>query len=177
MCVARIVLQNFRIFSSLDVKVVDDLCCIIGENNTGKTAILRAIKICLDNMLPSSFHALLREDVHSGIDIANPNQVSIGIEFTGFEGRINEEAMVSTWKTAAGRARIFYRFRPRPVVREQLVRGEVLPGTLTFEDYQWEIRGGGNPETDPTAIAWNDEGIGETVRFAALGLCLNWPTG
>lgn len=48
MRVARIVIQNFRTFASLDVNVADDLCCIIGENNTGKTAILRAIQICLD---------------------------------------------------------------------------------------------------------------------------------
>ncbi|CCE97885.1 putative overcoming lysogenization defect protein [Sinorhizobium fredii HH103] len=64
MRVSRIVIQNFRTFASLDVNVADDLCCIIGENNTGKTAILRAIQICLDNMLPSSFRALMREDIH-----------------------------------------------------------------------------------------------------------------
>lgn len=168
MRVARIVLQNFRAFSSLDVNITDDLCCIIGENNTGKTAILRAVQICLDNLLPSSFRSLFREDIHSGIDITHPNQVLIGIEFTGFEGRVNEEALVSTWKTAADRARIFYRFRPRPSVREQLASGDLLPGSLTLEDYQWEIRGGGDPAVDLTNITWNDEGIGEAVRFADL---------
>jgi len=168
MRVARIVIQNFRTFASLDVNVADDLCCIIGENNTGKTAILRAIQICLDNMLPSSFRSLLREDIHSAINIAEPSQVLIGIELTGFEGRVNEEALVSTWKTAADRARMFYRFRPRPAVREQLASGEIAPGTLTLEDYQWEIRGGGDPAIDLTDIAWDDEGIGESVRFADL---------
>lgn len=44
---------------SLDVNVADDLCCIIGENNTGKTAILRAIQICLNTLL-LSFRSLLR---------------------------------------------------------------------------------------------------------------------
>ncbi|MCA3077933.1 MAG: AAA family ATPase [Rhodocyclaceae bacterium] len=168
MHIARIVIQNFRTFASLDVNVADDLCCIIGENNTGKTAILRAIQICLDNMLSSNFRSLQREDIHSGIDIAVPNQVLIGLELTGFEGRVNEEALVSTWKTAADRARLFYRFRPRAAVREQLVSGDIAPGTLTLEDYQWEIRGGGDPAIDLTNIAWNDEGIGESVRFADL---------
>jgi putative ATP-dependent endonuclease of OLD family len=168
MRVARIVIQNFRTFASLDVNVADDLCCIIGENNTGKTAILRAIQICLDNMLPSTFRALLREDIHSAVDISNPSQVLIGIELTGFEGRVNEEALVSTWKTAPDRARIFYRFRPRPSVREQLASGDIAPGTLTLEDYQWEIRGGGDPAIDLTEIAWDEEGIGESVRFADL---------
>lgn len=78
--------------------------------------------------------------MHSAIDIAEPSQVLIGIELTGFEGKVNEEALVSTWKTAAHRARIFYRFRPRPAVRSSL-SGDIVPGTLTLEDYQWEIRG------------------------------------
>ncbi len=168
MRVTRIVIQNFRTFASLDVNVADDLCCIIGENNTGKTAVLRAIQICLDNLLPSTFRALLREDIHSGVDISYPSQVLIGIELAGFEGRVNEEALVSTWKTAADRARIFYRFRPRSSVRDLLSTGDIAPGTLALEDYQWEIRGGGDPAIDLTDIAWDDEGIGESVRFADL---------
>jgi len=168
MQVGRIVIRNFRTFAALDINVADELCCVIGENNTGKTAILRAIQICLDNMLPSSFRSLLREDIHSTVDISHPSQVLIGIEFTGFEGKVNEEALVSTWKTAADRARIFYRFRPRPAIRERLGTGEIAPGTLTLDDYSWEIRGGGNPATDLLHIEWDDEGIGEAVRFADL---------
>ncbi len=76
--------------------------------------------------------------------------------------------MVSTWKTAADRARIFYRFRPRPSVREQIVSGDIAAGALSLEDYQWEIRGGGDPAIDLLDISWNDEGIGESVRFADL---------
>ena len=92
----------------------------------------------------------------------------IGIELTDFVGKVNEEALVSTWKTAADKARIFYRFRPKPSVRESLGTGERDPGTLTLEDYAWEIRGGGNPAIDLTKIEWNDEDIGETVRFSDL---------
>lgn len=168
MRVARIVIRNFRTFASLDVNVAEDLCCIIGENNTGKTAILRAIQLCLDNALPSSFRALQREDIHSSVDIAFPSQVLVGVELSGFEGNVNEEALVSTWKTAADRARIFYRFRPKPAVREGLASGEFQPGTLRLEDYQWEIRGGGNPAADLLDIKWDDEGIGESVRFSDL---------
>lgn len=168
MKVSRVIIKNFRTFSSLDISISNDLCCIIGENNTGKSAILRAIQICLDNTLPSVFRSLSREDIHAGLDIANPSQVLIGVELTDFEGKVNEEALVSTWKTAPDRARIFYRFRPRPSVREKLQSGDVLPGTLSLEDYNWEIRGGGNPAHDLLTLEWNDEGIGEAVRFADL---------
>nr|WP_235777196.1 MULTISPECIES: AAA family ATPase [Rhizobium] len=60
MRVARIVVKNFRTFQRLDVNVENDLCCIIGENNTGKTAILRAIQICLDISLPSTLRIARR---------------------------------------------------------------------------------------------------------------------
>lgn len=168
MRISRIVVQNFRALRNVDIQVPDDLTCIIGENNTGKTAILRAIQICLDVSLPSVFRSLIREDIHSAIDISQPNQILIGIEFQGFQGTVNEEALVATWKTGADRARLFYRFRPRPSVREQLENGELEPGHLTLEDYAWEIKGGGNPAVDLASIQWDDEDIGESVRFSDL---------
>ncbi len=168
MQISRIVIRNFRLFRELDIKVNDDLCCIIGENNTGKTAVFRAIQICLDVALPSVFRSLIREDIHAALDISQPSQVLIGIELTDFAGKVNEEALVSTWKTGADRARIFYRFRPKPSVRESLGNGEREAGTLSLEDYAWEIKGGGNPATDLTEIEWNDDDIGESVRFSDL---------
>lgn len=66
------------------------------------------------------------------------------------------------------RARIFYRFRPRLSARERLANGELEPGKLTLEDYNWEIKGGGNPAVDLTDISWDDDGIGEVVRFSDL---------
>lgn len=168
MQISRLVIRNFRIFEELDIQINDELCCLIGENNTGKTALFRAIQICFDVSFPSVFRSLIREDIYAGVDISHPSQVLIGIQLTNFEGKVNEEALVSTWKTAANQARIFYRFRPKPSVREALGTGERDPGTLTLEDYAWEIRGGGDPEIDLTHIDWNDEDIGETVRFSDL---------
>ena len=168
MQISRIIVRNFRSFEQLDIKVNDDLCCIIGENNTGKTGLFRAIQICLDVGLPSAFRSLIREDIHAAVDISHPSQVLIGIELTDFAGKVNEEALVSTWKTGADHARIFYRFRPKPSVRESLANGERKAGTLMLEDYAWEIKGGGNPAIDLTQIEWNDDDIGESVRFADL---------
>jgi putative ATP-dependent endonuclease of the OLD family len=167
MKISRIVISNFRALKELDIQVRDDLTCIIGENSTGKTAILRAIQMCLDVSLPSSFRSLIREDINATIDVSHPSQVLVGIEFTSFQGVVNEEALVATWKIAADRARIFYRFRPRPSVREQLDSGIIEPGTLTLEEYAWEIKGGGDPAIDLPEIKWNDD-VGENVRFSDL---------
>lgn len=144
MRISRIVIQNFRSFKSLDIAIENSVTCVIGENNTGKTALFKAIQICLDVNLPSVFRSLIREDIHASLDISHPNQVMIGVELTGFEGIVNEEALVCQWKLEADRARIFYRFRPRPSVRERLSLGEIIAGDLTLEDYTWELRGGGD---------------------------------
>lgn len=167
MKISRIVIKNFRALKHLDVEIADNLCCIIGENNTGKSAVLHAIQMCLDISMPGYFRNLVREDINASLDISEPNQVLIGIEFTGFEGNVNEEALVSTWKTEADRARIFYRFRPKPSVRELLQSGDIKSGDLTLEDYAWEIKGGGDPANDLATINWDDD-IGESVRFSDL---------
>ena len=52
-------------------------------------------------------------------------------------------------------------------MREALGIEDVVAGDLTLEDYQWELKGGGNPRIDLTEINWDDE-IGEAVRFSDL---------
>lgn len=167
MKISRIVIQNFRSFQSLDIDLENDITCIIGENNTGKTALFRAIQICMDVNFSSVFRSLIREDIHASVDISHPSQVLIGIELTGFEGIVNEEALVCQWKLEADRARIFYRFRPRPAVREKLALEQIMPGQLTLEDYTWELRGG-DASVDLPQITWDMDDVGETVRFGDL---------
>lgn len=168
MQISRVVVRNYRALENVDVSVCEDLCCVIGENNTGKSALLRAIQICLDVSLPTSYRALIREDIHTSVDVSRPSQVLIGVELTDFQGKVNEEALVSTWKIGPDKARIFYRFRPKPSIRERLNNEELKPGDLTVEDYSWDLRGGGDPALDLATIEWNDEDVGEPVRFADL---------
>ena len=96
MRISRIVVKNYRGLKSIDLSIYNDLSCIIGENNTGKTALLRAVQICLDVSFPSMFRSLIREDIHSSVDISHPSQVLIGVELNGFEGVVNQEALVAT---------------------------------------------------------------------------------
>src|SRR3546814_4667386 len=46
----------------------------------------------------------------------------IGHELKGFEGRVNEEALVSTWKTAADRARMTERSEEHTSELQSLMR-------------------------------------------------------
>lgn len=167
MKISRVVIRNFRSFEHLDLPISGGTTCVIGENNTGKTNFLHAIRLCLDAGLSSNHRALIPNDIHSTIDISEPSQVLIGIEITDFAGKVNEEALVGAWQSKPGLSRLIYRFRPRTSVREDLAAGEVEPGNLTIEDYHWEISSGGDPGRDLADIEW-DEDVGAQIRFSDL---------
>lgn len=166
MQISRVVIKNFRSFDVADVPITELVTCIIGENNTGKSNFFHALRLCIDNNFPSSYRALIRDDIHSTTDISHPSQVLVGLELTGFKGKLNEEALVHGWQMDSDRARLFYRFRPKQKVREALGSTRTA-GTLTLEDYAWEILGGGDPSVDLTQIAWDTE-IGSSIRFSDL---------
>jgi putative ATP-dependent endonuclease of OLD family len=167
MYISRIVIRNFRSFEKLDINIGPGTTCVIGENNTGKSNFLHAIRLCIDASLSSTYRALIPSDIHSTVDISHPQQIVVALEISDFEGKINEEALVGAWQFKPGKARIVYRYRPKLGVREDIESGEVQPGELTREDYHWELTGGGDPAADPAEINWN-ENIGSAVRFADL---------
>ena len=165
MYICRLVIRNFRSFTHLDLSLNPGVTVVVGENNTGKSNLLYAIRLAIDANLSSQFRNLTEQDFHSSIDIRQPQQVVISLEFTNYAGRENEEALVGPWAITDERARLTYRFRPRASVRESLEAGETLPGSLTLDDYHWEIAGSG--EVDPATIAWNDD-VGVSVKFSDL---------
>jgi putative ATP-dependent endonuclease of OLD family len=167
MFISRVVIRNFRSFEHLDVPVGPGTTCIIGENNTGKSNFLHAIRLCIDASLSSTYRSLIPNDIHSSVDISHPSEVVIALELTDFQGKLNEEALVGAWQFKPDHARIIYRYRPKLGVREDLETGELKPGDLTREDYHWELVAGGDSAVDPADIAW-DENVGCSVRFADL---------
>lgn len=167
MQVSRVVISNFRSFEHLDVRIAAGTTCVIGENNTGKTNFLHAIRLCIDAGLSSTYRSLAPNDIHSSVDIAHPSQVLIGLEITDFAGKTNEEALVGAWQCKKGLARLIYRYRPKLSVRQDLEADEIAPGDLSREDYHWEITGGGDPAYDLAEIEW-DEDVGSSIRFSDL---------
>lgn len=162
-----VVIRDFRSFQHLDVPLSETTTCIIGENNTGKTNFLHAIRLCLDSGLSSTFRSLIARDIYSGVDISHPSQILIGVEITDFTGKVNEEALVGAWQFKPQHARLIYRFRPKKNVREDLESEEIVSGELTLDDYHWEITAGGDPIHDLAGIDW-DEDVGTSIRFGDL---------
>jgi putative ATP-dependent endonuclease of OLD family len=112
MYIRRLVVRNFRAFRHFDVVLEPGLTCLIGENNSGKTTPLHALRLVLDANLPGWYRQLSREDFSSGVDISHPQQVVIAVELTDFMQRVESEALVSDWTIDNDVASLCYRFRP-----------------------------------------------------------------
>ncbi|AOS83064.1 hypothetical protein BIU88_02225 [Chlorobaculum limnaeum] len=166
MYLSRIIIRNFRNFALLDVKLQNGVTCVIGENNSGKTNLLHALRLAIDTNLSSSYRALLPHDIHAEEDFEIPNQVLISVEFVGYKNSINDTALFGSCEVKEDLARIHYRFRPRREVREEIENGDRDPVGLSLsEDYHYELTGGG--AADPTTVAW-DEDLGGALRFGDL---------
>ncbi len=168
MHISRITILNFRNFREFDVYLGPGTTCIVGENNSGKTNLLAALRLCLDAGLSSRYRQLMPEDVFSGASIQEPTQVVVSLQLVDYAECENEEALLSQWQVGDNLARITYRFRPLRRVREELASGERDADDLSIEDYHWELQGGG--QQDPLGLSWEDD-IGVSVKFALLQQC------
>ncbi len=167
MYISRIVIRNFRNFKHLDVRLQPGATCLIGENNTGKSNLLFALRLAVDSNLSSTYRSLSDQDIHSGMYLSKANQIIVSVEFSDYIEKVNETALVGCWEVDDIKhiARLNYRFRPKLSVREALEAGELEDGNLSIEDYHWELTGGG--EKDPATVKWNEE-LGASVRFSDL---------
>jgi len=120
----------------------------------------------IDAALSSQYRKLTIDDFPSGTDISIPQQVLVSLELTDFAGKPNEEAMVANWAIEDNVARISYRFKPRPGIRDEIQAKERPAEGLTLEDYHWQIRGAGG-EIDPIRVEWHED-FGKSVSFEEL---------
>ena len=167
MHIRRVVIEGFRNLRSLDVHIDPGMTCIVGENNSGKTNFLFALRLALDANLPNYCRTLVEEDFSEGIDISTPHQVFVGLELTDFydeeaEDKVKELALAQEWAVEEDVARICYRFRPNSATRQAIESGERDGTDLTQDDYEYELVGGavtdesGNLK-DLAEIEWNDD--------------------
>ncbi len=164
MKISRITIKNFRNFRFLDIPIKRNTISVVGENNTGKTNLIAALRLALDSNLSSYHRQLQFTDFPAGIDFTTPNHVLIVVEFQDFEDDVNAQALLHGC-IEGEKALITFRFRPRPEIWDG-IQAEEHDGTgLTLDDYVWQIRGGG--QFDPQTLEWH-ENIGISIRFEEL---------
>ena len=170
MHIHRIYIKNFRNFRHLDVSLNPGVTCIVGENNTGKTNLLHAIRLVLDGGMSSYQRKLTENDFSVGVNLNQATQILIAIEFTDFTADINQEAMLHGCQSDENGevATIFYRFRPGRRARSEIEAEIRDPSSMVLDDYEWEIRGGtnGTPLDD---IEWNTDAGSDYAAFSHLG--------
>lgn len=167
MHISRIFISNFRNFSEAEISLEDGVTCLVGENNTGKSNLIFALRLALDSGLSSVYRNLNEQDFHTGTEFSSPTQAVVSVEFSNFEANDASSALVAMWQTApdSGKARLTYRFRPSREIVQKHENKEALPEKLSLDDYHWEIRGGGL--TDPKDVKWH-QNIGRSVSFSDL---------
>ncbi|MHA1576257.1 MAG: ATP-dependent nuclease [Candidatus Thorarchaeota archaeon] len=165
MHISRIVIRNFRNFAHLDVSIKARVTTVIGENNTGKSNLIYALRLVSDASLSSQFRQLSEHDIHSSVNLGEPQDIIISIEFTEFKDKDNELALVGTWQVSEDVARLTYRFRPKRTIIEAIVNKEFEERKLTLDDYHWELTGGG--DKDPSKVTWKED-LGSAIRFSDL---------
>ena len=87
MYISKLILENFRKYEKLEVKFNSNLNVLVGENNSGKTAIIDAIRILLGTQ-SNDFYRIQREDFYyNGNEYANSFKIICYIKgFTDDEG-------------------------------------------------------------------------------------------
>lgn len=83
MLLKKISLRNFRCFESIDLRL-DEVTVLIGENNTGKTSLLEALRICLSRSATRKGIGLNEYDHHLSDENQQPETaqpLSITLEF------------------------------------------------------------------------------------------------
>ncbi len=82
MHISRLNISNFRAFESLSINFQKGVNIIIGENNSGKSAIIDALRICLGYGKSDNTIYIQESDLH--IDSTDPNKKINTIQFDLF---------------------------------------------------------------------------------------------
>ncbi|TDC71298.1 DUF2813 domain-containing protein [Actinomadura sp. GC306] len=140
MRISRLTVQNLRNLANIDLQL-DAGAVIVGENRSGKSNLLHALRLVLDPTMPNSDRRLRREDFWDGLgkgaDDYDPQAsgeiITISVEITDFEDE--PTALIALkgalLETDPIRARLTFRWGPADTGDE----GAQAP-------YRWSIVGG-----------------------------------
>jgi len=151
--ISRVQISNFRNFCQLDV-CLSDKAVIVGENRSGKTNFIHALRLILDPSLSDNARKLREEDFWDGLDspMENGAEISISIDLRGFEDNQSLLAILQNFLVEgepAATARITYKYAPmasfdspggaRPDARYefQIYGGDDPANGFTYRDRNW----------------------------------------
>jgi putative ATP-dependent endonuclease of OLD family len=139
MHICRVEIVNFRNFEHAVFECGQNVV-LLGENKTGKSNLLLALRLVLDPALPDSARKLRMEDIWDGIEEPGPEDgVKVSVDLTDFEEDENQLALLADHLVQPEPmvARLTYVWEPRKNLKET-PRKE--------SDYDFSLYGGDRPE-------------------------------
>ncbi|MFH1953309.1 MAG: AAA family ATPase [Pseudomonadota bacterium] len=118
--ISRVRIENFRNFKKLDVRL-SEKAVIVGENASGKTNFIYALRLVLDPNLPDSARQLTEDDFWEGLDspMEMGEEIKISVDFQGFEKNESLLSILSDYQIPGKdvpTVRITFKFAPEPTL-------------------------------------------------------------
>ncbi|GAL80274.1 predicted ATP-dependent endonuclease of the OLD family [Algibacter lectus] len=101
MYISKININNFGNFKGKEIDFNDGVNVIIGHNNAGKTNLIKALSLVIDNEKPKRLNT---DDFNKNVTLeelkANPPKISISVTITkGKEETPDDLVTISNWLT------------------------------------------------------------------------------
>lgn len=142
MYISKIEIENFRNFKKVSFDTRSNIV-IIGENKAGKTNLIYALRLILDDSLPDSKRYLDKNDFNFDISspIENGEEITISIEFSDFSEDKELLSIFCDYLISKDIAKITYKYSPKfEIVEKKKKSGE----KLNINDYMYYFYGGNN---------------------------------
>lgn len=155
MHISKLALVNYRNFANATLRFSKGVNTLIGENGAGKTNVLRAIRLMLDDSMVRAAYRLDQSDFHRGLGSWRGHWIIISVEFEDISA---DEAMQALFVHGTGigqvggvvgRASYNLLFRPNKQIRMNLAAlashdvagmNAILAG-VTTDDYETVFTG------------------------------------
>lgn len=144
MRLSRIRIQNYRNFRSIDAGLGRHVV-ILGENGTGKSNLLYALRLLLDPALPDANRYLDEEDFWDGGPAFAGTEIVVSVDLTEYADDAGVLACLADHEVdppagwAHSVARLTYRYAPKDTVET------AKRATASKDEYDFAIFGGDDP--------------------------------
>ncbi len=143
MHLSKIEIENFRNFKKVSFSTNAKMV-VIGENKAGKSNLIQALRLILDDSLPDSHRYLDKNDFNFLLTspIENGDEITISIEFSNFSDDNELLSILCDYLIDKDKAKITYKYQPKlEVLETKKQTGE----KLNINDYMYYFYGGNNP--------------------------------
>lgn len=167
MHISRMIVRNYRNIEFADVTLGPGLNVAVGDNGSGKSNLVRALRLLLDPAISSQGRDLGPEDFFEGSGgPSRASHVLVAAEFTYDPD--DEQETIFTRNLLCGDddvPRLVYRFRPSPSVIYQIKHENRSPNDLKVTDYVSERVVG--KRIDYSALTYDDD-LGDEIKDSKL---------